>query len=975
MKKHIKKLAVMVLIIIALSQPIVASAHDAFFLQSVIDENQNVYQINVIEDKASTFSNEAKHIEAELADFSHLAQFEANFSIDENGVITDNGKEVSKKYEELKQRTATGYNMMFTFPPIESRFLQKKNHATNKDAERAFLVKDYLNSSLNEALKVLNGGRAFADTEELIELSHLLCGGGSIINKYGEEFTITYETSASPDAFPVNEFGQKIKRDENHINYIEDFAQIDDDYGNTYYFVFRIAKGYNGFYDDLKTQDFYNYDNDAEYITWQHLIYQANYSYLIKGYSTKTAYDMGKPGSLEVAFVDLVSNLFNQLRNLLGLYNSHDLIFNTGTRGTNLYLYGVMPKSWSDSTMIFYRIFQAIAFLLIGFAIVKAIIQRNLSTINAAVRINLIDSIQNLLITGFILINIFPILQMFMYLNFKLVALFEVVSPNLSTLEGVNYYSSALGGIVLQFVYFIISIYLNLVYILRGLTLAMLIASAPLFVSSIAFGGKWKGLFSTWIREVLCNIFLQTFQAFIMAFFIQIQANVRGIESLIVAYALIPLTEFFKGMIMGPGGGFATAVGGQALIAGAGAVAGVMSGRTKTASNSAKSTKDREHSESKEQSMYDTTSAAGGSQKVNEKSREMQIATQEAHQSVEVPLNHTMSSFGDKAVQGESVTDVSDKSTMPEPKYVDNLKNIKGMEDIDKVKNGTFEKTITHLGQGAIGLGAGLAKGGLRTVASAGKLVAGTGLMVGLGGFSGGSQIAGRMFQSAGGDMKSAIRDVGDGFKDFSGHAGDAMKEVQAWRNDAKHDFEVAQHYGERNQDGWKPMESEMYSTLLTNGDREICRDATVLKYEGLVDANTRGKGIAMTYDMNTLSATDKGNLQQYATLYRDATKGTSGLEGEQKAEQEKIQRQKIDFLNSQGVAGISIKNNKNVVVTYNETGARKLGLKSVKTTTDGRMIETKRPDDYVKTLKTFALDDYAPRAPQSYNNRRTSNA
>ena len=629
MKKIRNLFSILLIITITLTNIIPSNAHQAVFLEVLIDAESMMYRSNTSYDRPSFYA-EDKHSEARLGDFTHM-KIPTNFSLEDavtKPTVKDETRDSSIEFnlteggftKGIRTESSDGdEGMVFTFPSKEQNDVYgKKNDAGNADADRAYVIANMLVPSLNEALLLING-KSFKTTEELINLSMKIRSSGAIP---GTNWSIRYGT----DPTKVYNHADDVMSSKNGGNYEYDcdtdgnyYATLISSTGERASFVYMMPKGYIPTYDrnedgrldqkdtiiETRGIDYaklkMSYMNqlangslipaspteDTAYISWTQLSSVANYAYVGKGYSAKNPASVSVPNAFERLIIGMLENLLNGLRNLLGLYSLDELIFNKGVRGSKLWQGGMMNSIWWEQVLKYHLIFQAIAWLLIGLAIVKALIETNLSTINPAMKVDLMDLAQNLLITGFVLLFILPIINWTVGINNALVKVFATQLPVSTTLSGYNAYGNWLAGFVLSFFYLIIDLYMNFSYIIRSLTLAILIASAPIFIVSLAFGGRIRGLFDTWSKEMIANVFMQTFHAFALAFFFSIQTGARGIESLVVAYALIPLTEFFKGMLVGGAGGFVHKQAeratedfsrfgqGAVATAGAGAMAGV----------------------------------------------------------------------------------------------------------------------------------------------------------------------------------------------------------------------------------------------------------------------------------------------------------------------------------------------------------------------------------------------------------------
>lgn len=338
----------------------------------------------------------------------------------------------------------------------------------------------------------------------------------------------------------------------------------------------------------------------------------------LAGFTASNALDQQKQSTLASKIAEVFGETMDGIRNALGMYTIDELVYNKGTREGNSFYRGVMPIAWMQNATNFHLVFQAIAWIVLIFAIIKSLFQINLGTINPMMRMRFYDGIRDLFMTGFLLAAALLIVNTLMLFNQKIVEIFATTIPTTDgdfsgILSGPD--SKLLSSMLISFFYLIIGIYLNFIYIIRAISTAMLIASAPLFLVSISFEGK-NVLFGTWLREIIANIFMQTFHAFLFSLFLSMQFNARGIESMVIAFAVIPLTEFFRKLILRDSGGMMNAVGMGAITAGAGALGAVGGGLIGSRRNSGgKGSKSNDEVEGNENTVggykYNPTTADG----------------------------------------------------------------------------------------------------------------------------------------------------------------------------------------------------------------------------------------------------------------------------------------------------------------------------------------------------------------------------
>lgn len=531
-----------------------AEAHDMYYLQTTIDVASYKYTGLARMDKTGITGMESGHV-----------GYDYNFK----DLLGDNNMPVVKgtdyKLDENDNKTGDP-KFAFGFPFQEQGEMwggKDKNNATKADADQAQYIASTLPTQLNDFIDLVYAGKRPSDMDGQVERMEKVTTAIKTVSEGGTakigDFTITrgklkpykkgYDTTygiSNNDWITVTN---------------GDFQQD---------FIYRVPKGYIkvGDWNNSSLKRDYDYDDDSKYVSWNMVIYQAHYLYFAAGVSTSNSYAIGEPGYLEQKVVELLESLLNGLNGILGLYSMEELIFNEGIRDSSAWHYGVFPTSYDNVIDKFHMIFQAIAWSLLIAAMYKLLIQRNLSVVNPAMRVSLMNGVLDLFITGAILALIFPLINFLMLINYRFVDIFASMGVDLDNLAGLNSYNGLISGILMQFFYFFIEVWLNFVYIVRSITLAILVVASPLFVAAIAFGTKWKQLFGTFMKELTANIFIQSFQAFVITFILLTASQSRGIELAIIMFSLITLTEFFRGLVFGNAGGVASRVGMNAIKTG-----------------------------------------------------------------------------------------------------------------------------------------------------------------------------------------------------------------------------------------------------------------------------------------------------------------------------------------------------------------------------------------------------------------------
>lgn len=576
-----------------------SSAHNAYFLSVTIDENNFKYMPTIVFEENDWVAN--NHRETDIGDFTS-STVESNGSVKRFVVpeITYDGSnkmsetDIKTAYENIIKFGDGDKGLAFTFPGLHSRgFAVERRHANGTDEEMAFFVSDYLVGGLNDTISWMvgkAGGYKNFTSQEMKLFSASLAnradevvsrGAGSKTVKLGSStFTIKKATDVKK-AQPVEGRTQ-----------LGDYVSIVAPDGEEKYALAKVNKGYqqrNDISDEYKA-GLLKY-KDPQYLNWQYIVLQANYSADVNNITFSSVNDIVKPGTLEVAISQFFSAVLGGLRNFLGLYPMDDVLLNGGTRDAGYY-YGVMPNGWMNSANLLNFICQIIAWLIMGFAFVRMLYKRQLSTMNIGERVSLMEGIKDIFITCFLLAGFGLVFHTMLRLNYALVDIFEASSEFSTSIGTANNISAGIfASIIINFAFFFINAYFNVAYVLRGFTVAMLYALAPLAIVTISFGGKYKSIFSNFSKELIANVFLQTFHAMCVAFFTSITSTnqLRTFELLTVLMAFIPLTNFVRQNILGlPGGIVDQASGivsmGAGLGMGAMGIGGKLSSKAKSGS-------------------------------------------------------------------------------------------------------------------------------------------------------------------------------------------------------------------------------------------------------------------------------------------------------------------------------------------------------------------------------------------------------
>lgn len=473
--------------------------------------------------------------------------------------------------------------------PRPLSFPTMKNSANASDINRAYEVQDAIATDFMEALIFVNDGQSFNSVATLQETAYSILTASDdavLTNQFGNQYVIDFNNGDST-------YSAGYPKDDNGYAF---YIKIKDTKtGNSEEFCYKVKKGYancengdimeNGTINNLRMDSDYD-DTDTTYISWEHIyieagiLYAENISYANQG-------DLFSMDEAEGLVTKIFRNLLSGLTSSLQLYSIEDCIFNSGVRGSRAFAFGVYYDSWSYFIFLMFLIFMVIAIALVTLSVIRIIIKKLEGTISPSSRYSMVEGIKDLIISLFIICILWVLIKFLLMLNFRFVGIWRDYVAGKSLSDNANNLSS-LAGVVYRFIFFIIRIYVNYLYILRGLVVPALIVSSPLFIIAYSFGSTGKKITGQWLRELLGNVFMQSIHAFVYGFILMASISLRGIEAIVICASIIPLTAVFKNVMQiggdeilktarGLTAGTATAIG-AGVSAGMNAVGGLAEG-------------------------------------------------------------------------------------------------------------------------------------------------------------------------------------------------------------------------------------------------------------------------------------------------------------------------------------------------------------------------------------------------------------
>lgn len=461
----------------------------------------------------------------------------------------------------------------------------------NDDMERATIIRNSLIYDLNSAFRFVYGDdwmpsggtreERFNSYKSAMK-SFLAAAPGGSCN--GASFSTCVESDFS---------STKREYPDDTVHYT-DYLKITKG-GETRIFLYRMPKGY--LRSGLSGRDFSNLriselngSKDTEFIHWGTLAVEAviNYQCDEKIQVTSDSVYDSTPSALEQAMGWVFSGIADWIAGALGLWNFDELVFNSGTRGTSTYVGGIFPSSWQPFIWAFFFIMEIVAMCILMFALILNVARKALSTVNPVSRASAIEQIKFLFIVAIVL-GLLPVaLQVFIGVTENLTGLFADALGTKNATErfrNLANSSGSIGSALAYLVYLGSLIYFNIFYLTRAFMVSFLIMFAPIFVVNLAVSENRRRLTLSWANELAANLLIQPLQAMALCFILMTPSTGRKIESLIIAYIMIPVTSMLRGLFFGTGGGLAEqisnrgkATAGKLGMLGAGVAAGAVAG-------------------------------------------------------------------------------------------------------------------------------------------------------------------------------------------------------------------------------------------------------------------------------------------------------------------------------------------------------------------------------------------------------------
>ena len=496
----------------------------------------------------------------------------------------DNPETRVEQYKELEGFSSE--SLVFSFPGLKDTHGYK---ATSVDYTRASQVGDTLVTGLNQAILFIKNNSE-----------------GNLVSRHSLHLLLaklSYTSEAKPYIISVGEPATSFRIEQatpsdskklipisglKYSDYVK-ITAINGPYKDNHsFFPWRMEKGYyTGGYlaDNVGSYSDYATGKENEFLTWGQLILQAMLLTDIQG-TTEQDFASDVQTIIGQGLGSDLTSTISSVRSLLGLSTMSELVLNMGSRPANYHL-GVMSHDMHNIALTVYTLMLMISLSFVGFMIVKMLHQKMLATTNVVAKTTLMEGIKDLAFVAIMLGFFAPLFEMLLELNYLIVRTFSYSSEYMQTFTALGNKAlsmESMAGFMVSTMFLSIDVYINFVYLVRAITVSFLFAISPLIIVSYLWSPAQKNLVFGFFRELVGNIFMQSFHAITMTFFSAYNmSNMSSVEALASAYCFVPITQLFRQLVLGNSGGFSEKIGGK--------LAGSMTQSAMSLRNSAVATK------------------------------------------------------------------------------------------------------------------------------------------------------------------------------------------------------------------------------------------------------------------------------------------------------------------------------------------------------------------------------------------------
>ncbi|MHC1734522.1 MAG: hypothetical protein AB9921_02485 [Erysipelotrichaceae bacterium] len=181
-----------------------------------------------------------------------------------------------------------------------------------------------------------------------------------------------------------------------------------------------------------------------------------------------------------------------------------------------------------------------------------------MAAITPSAKADLMDGVKNLFIVAMGIALFMPMLYIVLSFNDAIIVAIRNLAPvgnSLGLADGGG--AGGLVSVIIQIAFLFVLLSLNITYLVRAVTLALLIGFSPLFIALFAAGPASQKISTTWLKELVSNLLMQAFNAAILLLFavVSTYGTLTVLERFALLISFIPLTKFFRTSLMNLGSG------------------------------------------------------------------------------------------------------------------------------------------------------------------------------------------------------------------------------------------------------------------------------------------------------------------------------------------------------------------------------------------------------------------------------------
>lgn len=218
--------------------------------------------------------------------------------------------------------------------------------------------------------------------------------------------------------------------------------------------------------------------------------------------------------------------------------------------------------------------FVAIAVTAILVGIVFAGMKIASSGINPSNRTYVIEFFKDLVIVALVFFNLSTLYHIIFGVNYTIVELFAGTDKELIDMKDeLDTSKGVLGELIIQLALLGLAIWANFYYMMRRLTLLLLMIMGPLMIALYLIP-QTKGITIGWLKELIGTVFVQAVHAALYWMIALMSASTSGIEGIILYIIFIPVAESLRALL-GLGGQMNDRLSKSAAMFGGASIAGM----------------------------------------------------------------------------------------------------------------------------------------------------------------------------------------------------------------------------------------------------------------------------------------------------------------------------------------------------------------------------------------------------------------